>query len=102
MTRDEAISRLRQHQEELRAVGVRSVSLFGSVARGEQNAESDVDLAVRLDAGFSKPGLEYFGRFEELQQRIEQLLGCAVDLVEEPVEKPRVQLEIERDRVLAF
>lgn len=101
MNRDEAIRALKAHEQELRAAGVVSVSLFGSTARGESNP-GDVDVAVRLDDHFSCGGLDYFGRLEDLQQHLSQLFGCKVDVVEEPVRKERFQKEIDRDRALAF
>ena len=54
--------------------GVQSLALFGSVARDEATAKSDVDLLVE----FNRP-VGYFGLFA-LQDYLEQLLGCPVDL----------------------
>jgi predicted nucleotidyltransferase len=101
MHRDQVIRALREHEQELRAVGVASVSLFGSTARGESDP-ADVDIAVRLAESFSRDGLDYFGRLEDLEQHLSRLLGCKVDVVEEPVRKERFQKEIDRDRALAF
>jgi len=101
MERERAIAILRDHERELRQLGVEGVSLFGSVARGETSAH-DVDLAVRLGSNFSKPGLDFFGRLEQLEGRLAEILGCKVDVVEEPVRKPRFQREIDRDRAIAF
>jgi predicted nucleotidyltransferase len=44
MERDEAISRLRQHEADLKRLGVEHLYMFGSTARGEVNNDSDVDL----------------------------------------------------------
>ena len=44
MNRDEAISRLQQHEADLRRLGVEHLYLFGSTARGEARDDSDVDL----------------------------------------------------------
>ncbi|MBV9743514.1 MAG: nucleotidyltransferase domain-containing protein [Acidobacteriia bacterium] len=100
-TRDDIIQLLRSHETELRAAGVVSLSLFGSVARNEKEAQ-DVDVAVRLGPNFSKPGFDYFGRLEDLERRLSSILRCPVDVVEEPVRKPQFQLEIDRDRTVAF
>ena len=101
MNRDQVIGALKEHEQELRAAGVVSVSLFGSVARGESPTQ-DVDVVVRLGKNFSEPGLDYFSRMDELQERLANILGCKVDVVEEPVRKARFQQEIDRDRALAF
>jgi predicted nucleotidyltransferase len=45
-TADGIIAILRSHELELRRAGVRRLSLFGSAARGEANATSDIDLAA--------------------------------------------------------
>lgn len=101
MNRDQAISTLQAHERELRAAGVVSVSLFGSVARGENSAH-DVDVVVRLGENFSEPGLDYFSRLDDLEERLSNILGWKVDVVEEPVRKERLQREIDRDRAVAF
>jgi predicted nucleotidyltransferase len=101
MERDRVIAALKAHEQELRSAGVLSVSLFGSVARGEEPAH-DVDVAVRLGEGFSAPGLDYFRRLGEIEGRLSGILGCKVDIVEEPARKKRFQAEIDRDRAVAF
>ena len=101
MERDRVIDTLKAHEQELRGFGVWSVSLFGSVARGEDSAR-DVDLAVRLDGKFSARGLNYFSRLSELERRLSGILACRVDIIEEPVRRKRLQIEIDRDRALAF
>ena len=102
MNREQIVARLRAHEAELHALGVLSVSLFGSAARGENAVDSDVDVAVRLGKTFSKPGLDYFSRLDHLQARLSQILGCQVDVVEEPVRRDRVQRQIDVDRAVAF
>jgi hypothetical protein len=98
---EQAIAALRAHEQEFRTAGVVGVSLFGSVARGE-NPTHDVDLAVRLGENFSKPGLDFFSRLNDLEIRLSEILGCEVDVVEEPVRKPSLQREIDKDRAIAF
>lgn len=68
-----------RHAEEIREVlsrhGLRNPRLFGSVARGTEGAESDIDLLVEVPAGV---GLLTLGR---CQAELQQLLGAPVDLV---------------------
>ena len=95
---EHVIATLRAHEAELRKAGIRHLSLFGSVARGDAGDESDVDLAAELDpdAGI---GLFALGA---LERRLANLVGRKVDLLPEPVEKPRLRANIERDRRRAF
>jgi hypothetical protein len=44
MKRDQIIAKLKEREADLRAHGVKHAALFGSVARDEQNAESDIDI----------------------------------------------------------
>ena len=90
MTREEALRRLADHRAELEGLGVRSLDLFGSVARGEARPDSDVDLLVAFDRPV---GLFHFFR---VQHRLEAILGTAVDLVMRDAIKPQL-----RSRVLA-
>jgi len=55
---------------------VAKLELFGSRARGTARPDSDVDLLVTFEEGYT-PGWEFFGMADEL----EQLLGCEVDLL---------------------
>ncbi|HEV2748456.1 MAG TPA: nucleotidyltransferase family protein [Allosphingosinicella sp.] len=98
MDRDAIIQRLREHEGELRELGVCRLSLFGSVARGEAGPGSDVDLAVTLDPT-RRIGLF---RYAALREQIEDLLGVSVDMVSEPIERPRLRARIEQDRVHVF
>lgn len=87
----EAITKiLKQKNAEItQQFGVKSLSLFGSVARDEATATSDVDLLVE----FSRP-VGYFGLFA-LQDYLEKLLGCPVDLGTPDSLKPYI-----RERVM--
>ncbi len=75
MKQDIVIQILKQKNAEMaKQFGVKSLSLFGSVARDTATAASDVDLLVEFD----RP-VGYFGLFA-LQDYLEKLLGCPVDL----------------------
>jgi len=69
-------------------MAVKSLSLFGSVARGEAGPGSDVDILVEFD----RP-VGYFGLFA-LQDHLEALLGCKVDLGTPNSLKPRLRLRV--------
>lgn len=89
MTLDRIQALLAAHREELTELGVASLAVFGSVARGEARPDSDVDLLVELNR---RMGLF---EFAGLKLRLEELLGAKVDLVMPSALKPRV-----RERVL--
>jgi predicted nucleotidyltransferase len=89
MKRDEVIRILSQHQSELtNQYDVKFLSLFGSVARDEATETSDIDLLV----DFSRP-VGLFGLFA-LQDRLEELLGCSVDLGTPSSLKPRIRTKV--------
>lgn len=95
---DYVITTLRAHEAELRRAGIRHLSLFGSVARGDAELDSDVDLLVDLDPE-AQIGLFALGA---LERRLAKLIGRPVDLLPEPIEKPRLRANIDRDRRHAF
>jgi len=68
--------------------GVKSLALFGSVARDEATSSSDVDLI----AEFSRP-VGYFDLFA-LQNHLEIILGCPVDLGTPDSLKPRLRQRV--------
>ena len=97
MLRDEALDLLRSDMEALNAFGVKSIGVFGSVARNEATPDSDVDIVVDFDDD-SIPGL--FG-FVRLKRHLEELLGRSVDLVTPASPNRRVNEVIENEAVYA-
>lgn len=73
--------------------GVRSLSLFGSVARDEARSGSDVDVLVEFD------GPTTFDGHMGLLVYLEDLLGCRVDVVTAKGLKPRLRPLIDQDLV---
>ncbi|MEN8376828.1 MAG: nucleotidyltransferase domain-containing protein [Gemmatimonadota bacterium] len=67
---------LNDHRQDLRALGVRRIGLFGSVLRGTAGADSDADVLVEFD-----PAQKTYDRFAALASLLERLLGRPVDLV---------------------
>jgi len=56
---DDVLETLRNHERELRLLGVSHAAVFGSVARGEARPDSDVDVLVELDEGRPMGIFEY-------------------------------------------
>lgn len=84
LTPDTIFGILAEHREDLRALGVRALGLFGSFRRGEAHVESDMDFLVTLD----QPTLRSYMAVKEL---IEHLFGRSVDLVMADAIKPRIR-----------
>lgn len=72
--------------------------IFGSYARGEETPESDVDILVRYSKGTC---LGLFG-IVELIEKLENLLGKKVDLVEEDTLYPRVAKMVNSEKIQVY
>jgi uncharacterized protein len=94
--KDEVLATLRAHEKELKEAGMLRVRLFGSVARGEADETSDVDLVAEFDDSISL--LTLVG----IENRLSDLLGCKVDLAQQRSLKPRIRATVEKESVLAF
>lgn len=75
------LQRLRALESELQTSGVRHVSVFGSVARGEETANSDIDLALDLTPGTVPTGFQFIAHIERLKRRLTSALRRDVDIV---------------------
>jgi uncharacterized protein len=84
---------LKERRQEILALasrhGARHIRVFGSVARGESDEQSDVDFLVDMEQGRSL--MDMGG----LQMELQELLDCSVDVVSEKGLRSRI-----RDRVL--
>ena len=83
--------------EYFKAQPVLKAWLFGSFARGEERADSDIDILVILD--HSKPiGLKFFGMYEDLKE----LLGRNVDLVVDRSLASFARKSVDNDKILIY
>lgn len=92
------IQTLRLHEPELKAAGIVHLRLFGSVARGEASAQSDVDLMADIDRSkrLSLVGMAH------LENRLSDLLGVKVDLAPAASMKEAVRARAMREAIHAF
>jgi hypothetical protein len=95
-SRDAVLKTLRAHELALRELGADSVSLFGSVAREDAKAESDVDILLDY-----RPALRGLGVIH-LFQAIEALFDRPVDVVARTSLHPALRGSIEADAIRAF
>ena len=96
----EIVARLKAMEPELRSAGLEALYLFGSRARGDERADSDVDLAFDIGAAREL-------RFSLLDQailndRLSVALGTAVDFVEHRSLRPRIRAQFDQDAFRVF
>jgi predicted nucleotidyltransferase len=87
MELDDAIAKLREHEAELKQLGVQHLWLFGSTARGEARDDSDVDLFFDHDKG----KLSLFGLMD-VKERAAQILGRKADMLRKRIEAAALQV----------
>jgi predicted nucleotidyltransferase len=94
--RDQVLEIIAKHREQLKQLGVKSLFLFGSVARDEANMNSDVDLLVEFN--------RTVGLFEFIEVKIylEDILGCSVDLGTEKALKEHLREPVFKDMINAL
>jgi len=97
MKRDVAIAILRQHETDLRGLGVDHLFLFGSTARDEAREESDVDLFFDHEKG----NLGLFALME-VKERAADILGKKADIMTRGSLHPRLRERIEQSAVRVF
>src|SRR5208337_4834944 len=98
MTRDEIMAKLKEREADLRAHGVTHAALFGSVARNEQGAESDIDILVDLDPAVVATIFDY----ADLKDYVASLFRGSVDVIDREALKPRFRSRATADAIYAF
>lgn len=96
MKREEVLAIVLAHQEELKQLGVKSLDLFGSVARDEARFDSDVDFLVEFDVSKG-----YF-QLLRVQHYLEDLLGRPIDLGTENALREHLREPMLRDAIRVF
>lgn len=98
MMRDAALATLRNQRRTLQQHRVARVALFGSVARGEATAESDVDVLIEFEPDARVTLYDYAA----VTRFISELLGGRVDVIDRANLNRHIRAEVERDVVYAF
>ena len=98
MTEQDVLDRLRENELALRERGVTHAALFGSVARNEQHAESDIDILVDLDPAIVATMFDYAG----VKDYIAGLFEGPVDVVDREALRPRLRARAAADAIYAF
>jgi uncharacterized protein len=94
----DALEVLRTHETDLRHLGVTHAAVFGSVARGEAHADSDIDLLLELDVARPIGVFEY----ARLKLYIDQLFNGSSDVVSRRTLKPLIRGSVLHDAIDAF
>jgi predicted nucleotidyltransferase len=97
MRTEDALLILRRHESDLRARGVRRAALFGSVVRGENRPDSDIDIMIEIEPEADIGVFEYAG----IKQYIASLFDGPVDVVSRDNLKPFIR-PAAADAVYAF
>lgn len=95
--RDRVIAILRAHEGELKELGIATLRLFGSMARGEAGPGSDIDIL--LEAG---PGAGLGLRFLEALERLTDETGRPVNFVFPGRLQPTLRRRIEAEAIRVF
>jgi predicted nucleotidyltransferase len=94
----EVIRLLRSNRAELEKIGIRHAEIFGSVARGEDLPDSDVDILVDLDPAIVRDLFAY----SRVQRTLQDLVGRRVDIARRGRTRPELDAELIRDAVHAY
>lgn len=101
MTREDVLSALKAHEPELRRRGVSHAAVFGSLARGEADPKSDIDVLIRFDPEVPVTLWDYAG----LKRRVARMLAASkrrIDVIDLDGMSHRVRPIAERDAIYAF
>ena len=98
MTLEQALQTLRRAEAGLRAKGIVHAGIFGSTARGEQHAASDIDVIVDFDPSARITVYDYVGIKDDIAELFEQ----PVDVIDRQGLKPHLREPVTRYLVYAF
>ena len=98
MNAQDAIATLRHHEVDLRARGIRHAGVFGSIARGDDRADSDLDIIIDIEPEAHVTIFDYVG----LKEYIAGLFDRPVDVVSHDALKPHIRPAATANAIYAF
>jgi predicted nucleotidyltransferase len=98
MNAQDALATLRRYESALRARGIRHAAVFGSIARGENRSDSDLDIVIEVDPEARMIVFDYAG----LKEYVAGLFDGPVDVVSRDGLKPHVRSAVTADAIYAF
>ena len=98
LSKSEAIAELQRHAKAVQELGATSLYLFGSVARDEADAGSDLDLFIDYDRDSRFNAFDLVG----IKQYLENELGTDVDITTRDGLHPMLRVDIEKSAIRVF
>jgi len=98
MNAQDAVATLRRYEADLRARGIRHAGVFGSVSRGKNRPDSDLDIIIEIEPDAHVTVFDYVG----LKEYIAGLFEGAVDVVSREALKPHIRPAVTADAIYAF
>jgi predicted nucleotidyltransferase len=98
MNTEKALATLRRNEAALRQRGICHAALFGSVARGDNRPDSDIDILVEFDPAAHVTVFDYVG----VKDFIAALFDEPVDVIDRESLKPHLRRPSAQDAVYAF
>lgn len=93
MIKDKVINLLKEHLAQIQKYKIKKISIFGSVARGQELPESDIDILIKFEGPAS------YDMYMDLKFFLEDLLGRKVDLITEDSLRNEIKKHVEKDLI---
>jgi predicted nucleotidyltransferase len=100
MQLEDAIRKLKDHEADLKKMGVKSLYMFGSTIRGDQRPDSDVDMFFDYSRNEIE-GMTIF-RLMDIEDMASEILGCKTDIMTRDSIHPLIRQDVESTALQVF